>query len=364
MAERQSDGTSISSVMLNCYNSSDILKHLDQNEQPLGDYVYRPESSKGHYGRQTGPLATASMFNYLNIILKYHNVTNNSQAFKQYRRSKFLWDDLTQGSGGYMRFGLKMTATGLLALAFSSSCADNGSLSGEQRKEAKADKPASDNTNATNGTVSQPQVVTGAYLSCVPDQAPDTRAGESAYGCGVYDNVNLTKIDMTNRSLQLNVSDPSGNMLPSRSAAAALNSPYQQYLFATGDMAANTISAKVISGSTVVFSSQTRPIIVTDLSSGLAARNRSPLEIAGWCNVITAQPDNFSSMTSLFTKGVACGASYLCTHGYQGNLVTCTLGGLSEWISSLTGSQNSAANAGICLDSNIPNNALFATRCK
>lgn len=263
-----------------------------------------------------------------------------------------------------MRFKLKITAAGLLALACSSSCADNSALSGEQRKGAKSDKPASDNTNATNSDVSQPQVVTGAYLSCVPDQVPDTRPGESAYGCGVYDNVNMTKIDMTNRTLQLSVSDPGGNAVTSRSAAAAPNSPYQQYLYATADMTSNSISARVMSGSVLVFSSQTRPIIVTDLSSGLAAKSRSPLEIAGWCNIITLQPDNFSSMTSLFSKGTACGASYLCTHGYQGSYVSCILGGASSWISSLTGSQNAGANAGICLDPNIPNNAVFASRCK
>ena len=262
-----------------------------------------------------------------------------------------------------MRFNMKMTAAGLIALAFSISCADN-TLTGEQRKDAKKDKPSSDNTNATNGTVSQPQVVTGAYLSCVPDASPDTRPGESAFGCGVYDSVNLTKIDMTNRTMQLSVIDPGGNTVPSRTGIAAVSSPYQQYLYASGDMSANSISARVISGSIVVFSSQTQPIIVNDLSSGYAAKNRSPQEIASWCSMVTAQPDNFSDMTSLYTKGTACGSSYLCSHGYKGNIVTCTLGALGTLTGLFTGSSASGANAGICLDPKIPNNALFASRCK
>lgn len=251
----------------------------------------------------------------------------------------------------------KIFYANILLLLVTMSCSGNNNLSGnsDQKKDAKKDKPQDSNTS-TSEDASQPQVVTGAYLACVQDTAPDTKAGETAYGCGIYDNQTQNKIDLTNRTFKLSVSDPSGQIVSSRTIDAGAASSYQQYLYSMGDSSSNKINGRLLAANgQVLFNSDIRPVRITSISDGLNLKsNYTPAEINGWCALATILPDDQLSMQMTLTKGVACGAQYLCRHNYSGTFISCIAG----IASSISGN-----NPGICTESFIANQALFSQRC-
>lgn len=258
---------------------------------------------------------------------------------------------------------LKTIVSSLLVIAGAFSCADTNGLSGEQRKDAKKDRPEGENTNINNDAA-QPQVVTGAYLTCVADSSiPDTRSGETPYGCGVYDQKSHAKIDMANRSMQLATSDSAGQPTVSRSSDAAASSPYMRYLYAS----ANTTQVKVSilgAGNVPLFSSTISPIVVNNLNDALDVKNKPAADVDAWCSVLAPIPDNFSSNQMMFSKLAACGPQYICNHkeynaGVAG--ISCIID-IVGTIKAIFSGGSSATGA--CLDPRIPGNADYAPYCR
>lgn len=269
-----------------------------------------------------------------------------------------------------MGASIKFVGGVIVALIATIRCADT-SLSSDQRKEAKKDKPGvTSDTSATNTDVNQPQVITGAYLTCVIDTLPDTRSGETGFGCGVYDNSTQNKIDMTGRSLQLTAKSDSGQAIASRMTAAPATSNYNQYLYASTTGKSIRVSGRVLSGNTEIFSATVRTIYIANLTDGFSLKSRyTPQEIGAWCSVVIRLPDQPQDMQSFLSKGTACGSSYLCSHKYAANELTCTVGDVSTiagTIGSWFGSTNPSTflgNAGLCTDSSIPNYQMYTAVC-
>lgn len=241
-------------------------------------------------------------------------------------------------------------------LLLATACSETNGLSGgsDEKKEAKKSKPQDTNTSPD---ATQPQVVTGAYLSCVQDSIPDIRAGENGYGCGIYDTQTQAKIDLTNRVFKLSIVDNSGQPMGSRTTdVLQTTSPYQRYFYAIGESSSSRITG-VLTGSKgeILFSSEIHPIRVGSLSDGLNLKsNYSPAEISAWCGLVTALPDNLQSTQTAVSKGIACGAQYLCRHNYSGSLVTCIAGMVSSF---------SGNSPGICTETDVLNYAVYSQRC-
>ena len=189
------------------------------------------------------------------------------------------------------------------------------------------------------------------------DNIPDIKTGENGYGCGIYDNQTQAKIDLTNRVFKLSIVDNSGQPLVSRTAdVPQSSSPYQRYFYSIGESPSSRITG-VLTGSKgeILFSSEIHPIRVGSLSDGLNLKsNYSPAEISAWCGLVTALPDNPQSTQTAVSKGIACGAQYLCRHNYSGSLITCIAG----VVSSVSGN-----NPGICTETDVFNYVTYSQRC-
>lgn len=249
-------------------------------------------------------------------------------------------------------------------LAFSAACSDVGiNGTGGKRKEPKkkaletekAGQAADGSDNQGSTEASAPQVVTGSYLACIPDNSVPGAPGEVAFGCGVYD-VTDKKIEMGKSSVTFAADDGKGTPAESRQVAAPESSNFHAHLFTKNFRCDDPRFSAVITsenGQTLKF--ETRTIKFKSASEGKKIpENYTLQEISAWCAKVTARSlagvDMFSHVRT--EKGVACGGDYLAAVGGTIPVITIQI-------------DIEIGNLGICEREGLSTNkALNIERCK
>ncbi len=233
-----------------------------------------------------------------------------------------------------------------------------GELSSSDKKEAKKKRTDSDKSTSQEGEASEPQVVTGAYLTCVED---DAVAGAN-YGCAMLNSSDHSKYDIGNKKLAMGAFDAAGNKISTTSTMDAPSSPFHGHISVPAGAIPASFSGD-LDGSRVNGKNIFHLGSVTEAASFYLAplASHSVEEINTWCGIITlTRLSSKPSSEACNSLGAACGADDAAI-GSGGKCIAQTITYASTKI---LGFGSGITDKGVCENPAVtPNHKVFKTTC-